>query len=84
MRTANNIKAMIDRSYHNYMSNNEIDPNILFISIDLFYDFVRSYDVFVENMVRDIENPNKYTLMGLDVAIIENKRDFILVARGDL
>ena len=81
MRTANNIKAMIDRSYHKYMANNEIRPNILFISVDLFHDFVRSYEMFTENMVRDIENPNRYTCMGLDVAIIENKRDFILVAR---
>ena len=81
MRTANNIKAMIERSYHKYMGSNEIKPNILFISIDLFNDFARSYEMFAENMTRDIENPNKYTLMGLDVAIIENKRDFVLVAR---
>ena len=81
MRTANNIKSMIESSYHKYMDSNEIKPNTLFISVDLFHDFVRSYEMFAENMVRDIENPNKYTCMGLDVAIIENKRDFILVAR---
>lgn len=81
MRTVNNIKSMIESSYHKYMDSNEIKPNILFISIDLFHDFVRSYEMFTENMVCDIENPNKYTCMGLDVAIIENKRDFILVAR---
>lgn len=82
MRTANNIKAMIERSYHKYMDINEIKPNTLFISIDLFHDFARSYEMFSENMTRDIGNPSKYTLMGLDVAIVENKRDFILVARG--
>ena len=81
MRTANNIKNMIEHEYHKYMSKNEIKPNTLFISIDLFHDLVMSYEFFSENMTRDIDNKNKYMCMGLDVAIIENKRDFILVAR---
>lgn len=81
MRTASNIKSMIERSYQKYMMTNEVNPNMLFISIDLFHDFARSYELFVENMIRDINNPRKYSYMGLDVAIIENKRDFILVSR---
>lgn len=73
----------LQNKYHEFRKAdfNNTAPNAVFMSVDIFHTFLKSALTINGYMHRDIENPDKWTVIGLDILVVENKRDFLYVAR---
>lgn len=58
---------------------NHLAPNTIFMSVDVFHDLLRNGKP--EYVERNPINPKQWHVIGLDILIIENKRNFMYVAR---
>lgn len=71
----------IEQLYHKFRKEdfNHLEPNSIFMSVDVFHDLIRNGKP--EHVERSITNQNQWSVIGLDIFIVENKRNFMHVAR---
>lgn len=74
-----NLLRDIEQKYHKFRAEdfNHRKPNTIFMSVDLFHDFLRNGKP--EYSERSVTDPTQWTILGMDVCIIENKRNFMHV-----
>ena len=71
----------IEQLYHKFRKENfnHLEPNTIFMSVDVFHDLLRNGKP--EYVERNPTNKNQWHVIGLDILIVENKRNFMHVAR---
>ena len=78
-----NVMKEIERQYYNFCRNEDFDsPSTCYLSEDYFHLLLKQREYFMTGqMYRDIENPNKHTVMGMNILIIGNCREYVHVAK---
>ena len=71
----------IEQLYHKFIAEdfNHLKPNAIFMSVDVFHDLLRN--VKPEYVERNPTKRDQWYVIGLDIIIVENKRNFMHVAR---
>ena len=78
-----NIMYQIEQEYRKFRKedSNHREPNSIFLSVDVFHDLIRHRDdLTMERVIRNTSDPKLWTVLGMDLCIVENKRNFIYVA----
>ena len=78
-----NVMQEIQQQYRNFINKSDSDfPDTVYLSEDCFYSLVKQHEYFSGGQIfRDIENPNKHTVMGMTLLIAGNCREYVHVTK---